>query len=87
MIRQVSGIHSASGVLESWQSGCRQVELILASSVGGLWRGSVLEVLIILFVNNHLLLSDQEPERPGRILRDMVIDTPPPLLAEVPHKR
>lgn len=36
---------------------------ILASSVGGFGEktANLLEVLIILFVNNHLLLSDQEP--------------------------
>lgn len=37
--------------------------------------------MIILFVNNHLLLSDQEPERQGRISGDGSDDTPPPRLA------
>lgn len=81
---------SLIGVLESWQNGCGQVALVLASPMGGLWErrsGGVLEVMIILFVNNHLLLSDPGSERQGRISREAVIDMTPPWLARVPHKR
>lgn len=49
--------------LKGGRRGHKQLYFILASSVGGFGEktANLLEVLIILFVNNHLLLSDQEP--------------------------
>jgi len=49
--------------LKAGRGGHKQLYLVLASSVGrfGEKTPNLLEVLIILFVNNHLLLSDQEP--------------------------
>lgn len=62
----VKGPPSISGVLEKW---LRQGELLLAPPAARPWRGGggILEDLIILFVNNHLLLSDLGPEKQGTV--------------------
>lgn len=64
---ECKGAGRTGGVLEHWQKRTRAtLHLILLSSVGAFREKkktthNLLEVLIILFVNNHLLLSDQEP--------------------------
>jgi len=55
------------GDLESWQKGTRATLPYSGLICRRIWgekkatTTNLLEVLVILFVNNHLLLSDQEP--------------------------
>lgn len=65
------GAGRTGSVLESWQKGTLATLPYFGLICRRVWGGgetkqnktksNLLEVLIILFVNNHLLLSDQEP--------------------------